>query len=221
MAITTDTESGIFNQWNFRFLPAKGDSSRLLVLIHGWGGDEDSMWVFARKVPPGTAVISPRGPFKIAETGYSWRAIQSGLEGLPNFDDFRASSKSLINFIDEWCEAKGMNFPQIDLIGFSQGAALSYTMALLYPARLRSVAALSGFIPAGGEKLIAEQLLAGKFVFIAHGRQDEIVPIEHARKAVKLLESGGAKVVFCETDGDHKVSIVCFSGLKKFLRGDI
>ena len=221
MAITADTESGKFKQWNYRFLPAKEEPSRLLVLIHGWGGDEDSMWVFARKVPPGTAVLSPRGPYKIAETGYSWRAIQPGLEGLPNFDDFRPSARALMNFIDEWSSGNGMNFAQVDLIGFSQGAAISYSMALLYPARVRSLAALSGFIPAGGEKLIAAQLLAGKFVYIAHGRQDKIIPIEHAHTAVKLLESGGAKVFLCETDGDHKVSIACFSGVKKFLRGDM
>jgi phospholipase/carboxylesterase len=221
MASAADTESDSFTNWNFRFLPARGDPSRLLVLIHGWGGDEDSMWVFARKVPPGTAVISPRGPYKIAETGYSWRAITPGLEGLPNFDDFRPSTKALIDFIDDWSSGNGMNFPQVDLIGFSQGAAISYSMALLYPARVRSVAALSGFIPAGGEKLIAAQLLVGKSVYIAHGRQDKMVPIEHAYNAVKLLERGGAKVTFCETDEGHKVSIACFSGLKKFLQGDM
>lgn len=221
MAFIPDTESGKYNQWYFRYLPAKGDPSRLLVLIHGWGGDEDSMWVFARKVPPGTAVLSPRGPYKIAETSYSWRALQPGLEGLPNLDDFRPSTRSLMNFIDEWSSGNRMNFAQVDLIGFSQGAAISYSMALLYPERVRSVAALSGFIPAGGEKLVAVHLLAGKSIFIAHGRQDKIVPIEHAFNAVKLLKSGGVKVTFCETDGEHKVSIACFSGLKKFLLGEL
>jgi predicted esterase len=40
-----------------------------------------------------------------------------------------------------------MNADQIDLIGFSQGAALSYTLALLPSERIRVLAVLSVFLP--------------------------------------------------------------------------
>jgi phospholipase/carboxylesterase len=221
MSIAARGKSGKYREWKYRFRPSIKKPSRLLILLHGWTGDENSMWIFARRVPPESAVISPRGPFKIAETGYSWRANHPGLDGLPIFDDFRASAEALVSFIDGWASEKEMNFAQFDLIGFSQGAAISYAMALLYPARVRSVAALSGFIPGGAETLIDKGLLKDKPVYISHGRQDDKIPVQSARDSIELLIRGGAKVAYCETDGGHKVSANCFSSLEDFIRGVI
>jgi predicted esterase len=62
--------------------------------------------------------------------------------------------------------------------------------------------------------------LDGKPVFIAHGVQDELVPVEQAREAGKLLDQWGAKVFYCETDGGHKVSKGCLKGMVNFLESD-
>jgi phospholipase/carboxylesterase len=66
----------------------------------------------------------------------------------------------------------------MELIGFSQGAALSNTLALLHPERIQALAALSGFMPRGAEDLFGRRPLVGKSVFIAHGRQDYMIPVE-------------------------------------------
>jgi phospholipase/carboxylesterase len=218
MSIAARGNLGKYREWKYRLRSSIKKPSRLFILLHGWSGDENSMWVFARKLPPESTVISPRGLHKIAETGYSWRANHPGLDGLPILDDFRASADALVNFIDGWASEKEMNFTKFDLIGFSQGAAISYAMALLYPSRVRSVAALSGFIPDGAEILIDKGLLKDKSVYISHGRQDDKIPVQSARDSVKLLERGGAKVAYCETEGGHKVSAACFSSLEDFIR---
>jgi len=182
-------------------------------MLHGWTGDENSMWVFARKLPAQVAVLAPRGPYVAPEGGYTWREIHPGTWGLPGLDDFRQSAEALISFVDVWSNSERVDANQIDLIGFSQGAALSYTLALLHPERIRALAALSGFMPDGAEDLLARRPLAGKPVFIAHGRQDNLIPVEQARMAAAMLEGSGAKVTYCESEGGHKVSADCFTGL--------
>ena len=213
MPTLIDAERREFRDWTFRFRPATATPSRLLVMVHGWTGDENSMWVFARKLPKQLAVLTPRGPYLAPEGGYTWREIRPGTLGLPAIEDLHPSAEALIGFIDDWSHAEGVNADQIGLIGFSQGAALSITLALLHPERIRTLAVLSGFIPGGAEHLLAKRPLEGKTVFVAHGRKDKLIPVAHARKSVELLMGSGARVTYCESDGGHKVSADCFPGM--------
>ncbi len=61
-----------------------------------------------------------------------------------------------------------------------------------------------------------EQPLAGKSCFMAHGTQDELVPVARARQARQTLLEAGAKVTYCEDDVGHKLSASCFRGMGKF-----
>jgi phospholipase/carboxylesterase len=208
-----DAELFEFRDWTFRIRPAKATPSRLLLMIHGWTGDENSMWVFARRLPEQVAVLAPRGPFPASDGGYSWREVKPETRGIPGMNELSPPAEALIGLLDDWSQANGMNTGQIGLIGFSQGGALCYTLALLHPDRIRALAVLSGFIPGGAEKLLTRHVLEGKPVYVAHGRQDDMIPVEMARRSVVLLENSGARVTYCESDGGHKVSAECFSGL--------
>ena len=158
-----------FHEWIYRFHPATGVPSRLLLLLHGWTGDENSMWVFTRKLPAQVAILAPRGVYIAPEGGYTWREIQPGKKGFPRVEEFRQSAEALVRFVDEWSSSSGVIADQFDLIGFSQGAALAYSLALLHPERIRAMAALSGFMPPGARELLLRRPLAGKPIFVAHG----------------------------------------------------
>lgn len=213
MPTVIDAELHEFRDWKFRFRPATNEPSRIVLLLHGWTGDENSMWVFSRKLSANNVVLSLRAPFKTPGIGFSWREIEPETWGLPGINDLCSAADGLISFVDDWSTSVGKNANQFDLIGFSQGAAISYVLALLFPERIRAMAALSGFLPAGAESLLARRPLEGKLIYITHGRQDEIIPVEQARKDVRLLEDSGARVIYCESDGGHKVSVDCFTGL--------
>jgi phospholipase/carboxylesterase len=213
-----DAELLKFRDWIFRFRPAQSTPSRLLLMIHGLSGDENSMWIFARNLPENVAVVAPRGIHLAREGGYTWRKVRPDMQGLPVIEELRPSADALIGFVNDWSKTVGITANQIDLIGFSQGAALTYTTAILHPDRIRALAALSGFIPRGAEKILSTGVLKGKSIFVSHGRQDDMVPVELARRSVALLEGSGALVKYCETDGGHKVSADCFPGLKEIFR---
>jgi phospholipase/carboxylesterase len=212
----TDPQLLTFDHWSFRLKMPPGQPKRLLLLLHGWMGDENSMGVLAHNLSSEIAILAPRGIFATPEGGYSWREIRPGTWGQASLEDFRPAADALIAFLDGWAASIGLDVSQYDLMGFSQGAALAYTLALLYPRRIGRVAALSGFIPEGGQALLAGLSLSGKPVFVSHGRQDEMIPVEQSRTAVAQLQQAGASVTYCESDAGHKVSKDCLKSLEMF-----
>lgn len=202
--------------WTYRLRPADAAPARLLLMLHGWTGNEDSMWLFTRGLTGQYAILLPRAPFAAPEGGYTWRPTQAGRAGLPSLDDLRPSAEAVLDFVDAWSSRFGVDVSSFDAAGFSQGAAMVYALALLFPRRVGRAAALSGFLPAGSEVSLAA--LEGKRVFVSHGRSDEMVPVEWARQASLLLEQAGVLVSYCETDDGHKVGKECLKGMEAFFR---
>jgi phospholipase/carboxylesterase len=211
------TELTAFNQYAMRIRRAE-PPQRLLLLIHGWSGDEDSMWVFVDGLPPDTWVIAPRAPFRAEPYGYSWRPLQPETFGRPSLEALTPAAEGLLALVDSYARSFLLSGHQFDVMGFSQGAALANTLAFLHPERVGKVAILAGFVPAGLEALVPRRPLQGKAFFVGHGTRDEIVSIERAHQSVELLRQAGADVAFCEDDVGHKVSADCRRALVAFLQ---
>jgi phospholipase/carboxylesterase len=216
----TEPELFVHQGWTFRLRLAREKPARLLILLHGWMGDEKSMWVLAHNLSPSYTILAPRAPIAVAEGGFSWREINPGTFGLAKLDELQPAAQALLSAVDDWPAGAGTPFDRFDLLGFSQGAALAYSLALLFPQRVRRLAVLSGFIPQGSESWLTPQRLTAIAAFIAHGRQDELVPVDQARHASFLLKEIGADVTYCESEGGHKVSKECLKALESFLGAD-
>jgi phospholipase/carboxylesterase len=203
-----------FGDWVMRVhQPDSQGPFPILLMIHGWTGDENSMWVFAPRLPRNALLIAPRGLFPAQEGGYSWYPRLN--KPLPWFDDLAPASQRLFDLLSPHNFPSG-DFSSLHLVGFSQGAALAYTMAIQFSARVASLAGLSGFLPDGASAWLQPERLSGMPVFIAHGTQDERVPVGRARAAVAQFEQAGAKVIYCEDEVGHKLSAKCFHGLEAF-----
>lgn len=208
-----------FEGWTLRVRPALTKSAHLLLLLHGWTGDENSMWVFAQAFPEDCWVLAPRAPFPTRPSGYSWRVPAPNRSDGPKVDDLLSSAEALIGVVDGYLRAQGTAVGTIDVVGFSQGAALASVVALTHPERVAKIALLSGFVPAGAEWLAPGRRLDGVRFFVAHGSADKMVSIQHARQSVQVLEAAGASVTVCEAEVGHKVSAGCLRGLQAFLLG--
>jgi phospholipase/carboxylesterase len=183
---------------------------RLLLLVHGWTGDENSMWIFSSRLPKNYLLLAPRGLSSTPLGGYGWQDTVS--KGWPRASDFTPAIEAIFNLVSS-IDFPGLDISSFDLMGFSQGAALAYAFALTYPDKIDKLAGLSGFLPEGLDSEISLGALKGKKVFVAHGRQDEMVPISEARKVVQGLKDAKAEVVYCEEDVGHKLSSGCFRGM--------
>ena len=102
-------------------------------------------------------------------------------------------------------------------MGFSQGAAMAYALAAYYPQMVKRLVALAGFLPPDETMPGRYTALQGKKIYIAHGTQDDTVPVAMAQECKKTLESVGADVTYCESDVVHKLSAPCLKGLESFL----
>jgi predicted esterase len=76
---------------------------------------------------------------------------------------------------------------------------------------------LAGFVPSGMDSYIQNRALSGKHIFVAHGTQDEMVPIDRARASIQLLEQAGASITYCEDEVGHKLSSNCLRSLEDYL----
>jgi len=207
-----------FNDWTLRVREAEQKPARILLMIHGYTGDENSMWVFARDLPKRYWIIAPRAPHPSETTGYSWRPLQpGGTFGRPSLEQLLPAAEGLIRLVDEYQASVKIEADTFDVMGFSQGAAMSNVLAFLYPERIRKIGILAGFVPSGLEEYIGKHPLEGKPVFITHGTKDEMVPIDRARASMEILERAGAEIIYCEDEVGHKVSLNCLRALRSYM----
>lgn len=202
------------NGWTLRTRTPDGEGPfPTILLLHGWTGDEDSMWVFTQRLPAKNFLLAPRAPYPAPSGGYSWSSPK--IKAWPRVDDFRPAIQALDDLLNERFLPQ-VDFSRLSLVGFSQGAALAFAFALLHPERIMALAGLSGFMPDGAGDLTVGQPLLDLPVFMAHGTQDDLVQISQARQAQRILQQAGAYVSFCEDEVGHKLSASCYRNLEIF-----
>lgn len=210
----TNTTLTTFENWTLRVRPGTG--RRILLLLHGWTGDENSMWIFTRNFPAGYWIVTPRAPNTAQQGGYSWRA-PAPRGSWPTVDLFRPSVAALLEFLEHFASANNLEASTVDVAGFSQGGALVLTLGALHPARVQKMGILAGFAPEGAEQILTPGLFNGKNIFLAHGTLDKMVPIEMARRTIRLLAGAGAQVTYSESEVAHKLSADGLKALETYL----
>ena len=176
-----------------------------VVMLQGRAGNEDVMWVFARAVPANWLLVAPRAIYDDPdEGGYSWHLpVSDGWATLATFNEAVAQVTRLVEALPE---LYGADPDQIYLMGFSQGAALSLTLALDEPGRYRGVAGLVGFMPTVSPSLLATAPLLHLPVLLLAGTQDERIPLAKAQEAATAVRAAGAYLEYREYDTGHKLN---------------
>lgn len=207
--------TSVLDDWIIRVRPGTG--KRLLLLLHGLSGDENSMMAFADSLPEDYWIVSPRAPYPAALRGYSWR--ESAVIGSwPAIELFEPSVMKLMKFIRSWAIQNNLDLTTFDVAGFSQGGALAFTLFMMFPGFINKLGILAGFAPDGSEDFVKVGLFDGKKIFVAHGLIDEIVPFSKAESMVQYLLLAGAEVEFCQVQIGHKLGADCLRAFGKYLQ---
>jgi phospholipase/carboxylesterase len=198
----------------------KKDKNPLLLLIHGYGSNEEDLFGFAAQLPDEYYIISVRAPYNLPGYGFAWYAINFDADMNKFTDDVQArqSRDMIATFIDEAITAYPIDKDSVTLIGFSQGAILSYGVSLTYPEKISRVAALSGYLHPEiiGEGLSKEKTAHLKY-FVSHGIVDQVIPVAWARKAPEFLRTLGLNAEYHEYNVGHGVAPQNFYDLLTFL----
>lgn len=120
-------------------------------------------------------------------------------------EGIRESAAATVELIEREKE-RGIPAARIVLAGFSQGGAVAIHTALRYPERLAGLIALSTWMPLG-ESLAGEGSAANRDlpVFMAHGRQDPMVPVALGEQTREALAAAGYPLDWQTYDMPHAV----------------
>jgi predicted esterase len=169
------------------YIPSIDDGRKplpLIVLLHGMGGDENSMFdsygngafkTLAEK--HGYIVVCPKG--REPASMYRGPAAQDVLDVLA---DVRRAYKVDPN--------------RIYLAGHSMGAYGTWSIAMEHPEVFTALALISG----GGDASRAA-LIAKIPQYVVHGDADATVPVANSRAMVEALKKAGAEVKYDEIPG--------------------
>ncbi|MEU1971630.1 alpha/beta hydrolase-fold protein [Microbacterium sp. NPDC019599] len=144
----------------------------LLVLLHGYGADEQDLFGLVPYLPAGFVVAAVRAPLTPPwpAPGYSWYPIE-GLDGQSPRRTTDAASRFL-----HWIDAVAPAPAPVGLFGFSQGGAVALQAMRLEPERFAFAVNLSGYATPGDLPRDAELRERRPPVFWGRGTNDDVIP---------------------------------------------
>ena len=106
------------------FVP--GSSNRILLLLHGTGGNERDLIPLGRELDPDASLLSPRG--KVLESGMP-RFFRRLAEGVFDLEDLKYRTNELANFVTAAAQLYGFAKDNIVAVGYSNGANIAASSA--------------------------------------------------------------------------------------------
>jgi thioredoxin len=186
----------------------KGSSSRrLLLLVHGFGADEQDLGGLLPYLDDdgAFAAVMPRAPLRAPGTpGYMWYDMLSGSDAAAA-DQFAEALQELDALVDEQCAQLGLDRASAVFGGFSQGGALALALAL-YAAGGTAPAGVLALSPArvGAQPGAAPRAVP---VFVGHGTDDPLIPVQQSRDLVRELRAAGVPAQYREYPMEHQVAL--------------
>lgn len=183
-----------------RFQPAQAGDTKSLLLLHGTGGNEDSLLQLGRALAPGAALLSPRGA--VLENGMP-RFFRRLAEGVFDIPDLKNRTHDLADFIRAAAREYRLDPSGITAVGFSNGANIAASLLLLHPGLVRSAILFRVMLPFEPDSVPA---LPSTRVRLGAGRHDPIIPAANVSRLAQVLEQGGASVSLDWRDAGHQLA---------------
>ena len=208
----------------YKYAAAKTGSTPppLLIMLHGYGSNEEDLFSFAEALTDRFTVVSLRAPRTLPWGGYAWYDIDfMATDGrrFGNPGQAMNAVKEVAAFISEASRNYHTDPAKTVLLGFSQGAITSYAVSLHYPQLVQHVVAMSGYIfedimPQTIHPSVTQHL----DFFMSHGTQDEVIPVAWARQADAWLSAHQLKHSYTEYTMGHGINPECFAAMLAWLQ---
>jgi phospholipase/carboxylesterase len=149
--------------------------------------------------------LTPGAPItNIPPGGRHWYRIVE--VGHPDEETFVSSVEALTRFLDGFLRERGLRWEQTVIGGFSQGAGMSYSVALgTGRPRVAGILGMSGFLPTVRGWRLDIRAKKGLSAYITHGAFDPVIPVGFGRRARDLMQEGGLYVTYEETRVQHQI----------------
>lgn len=201
---------------------ANPDSTQqpLVIFLHGYGSNEADLFGIKDDLPANYNYLSVQAPVKLEEGSYQW--FRKKGEGAYNgeTDDLKSSGQVLLNFVAQAAKKYHTEANKVFLVGFSQGAIMSYEVGLRHPEAVGGIAALSGrILPVLKSELKPDEKRQELAIFIGHGTADKRLPYKDGTDANSLLQKLALKPEFHGYEGlGHSISAAEVQDLSAWLQ---
>ena len=193
---------------------SKITNAPLVVMLHGYSSNESDLFSFASLIPSDYHVVSLQAPLSLG-MGYAWFPIhfEENMERWTSPEEAQHAIDYVTSFLTYYTEKNDVDANNITLLGFSQGAMLSYSVGLGHP-NVSAIAALSGYLD---PHLVRFDNL-NKTIYVSHGEQDVVVPYAWAAQSVALLKENGYSPTLLSYPQGHGVNHDNLNSLVQWLQ---
>jgi phospholipase/carboxylesterase len=185
-----------------------------IFVMHGMGSNEQNMLPLADGLEEQFYIFSIRGSLS-QPPGYAFFTIEG--YGKPHREVFHEAIDGLKSFIEYASKEYPLDKTQLYLLGFSQGAILSMSLALILGNTIKGIVALSGYLP----KIVIEDYeikqVDNLSIFISHGERDGVLPYQWGIEASEYFKQLNADVSFHSYEEGHSVSSQNVQDFKKWI----
>jgi phospholipase/carboxylesterase len=197
------------------------DPDAAVIWLHGLGADGHDFEPIVPELELEKPVrfVFPHAPIRpvTINQGMRMRAWYDILQ-LGGGPEDEAGLRASQQLTEELIRAQGLPANRIVLAGFSQGGAIVLLTGLRHPERLAGVIALSTYLPLAGT-LAAERSEPNREtpIFMAHGRHDDLIPMQRAQASRDYLQKLGYAVEWHDYPMPHSVCAPEIADISSFL----
>ncbi|NJP05258.1 MAG: phospholipase [Chloroflexaceae bacterium] len=190
----------------------------LLIMLHGYGSNEQDLIGLAPYLDQRLHIISTRALFDIG-FGFAWYQL-GGMPGNLQQDDntLKQSLDVLLKFVEGIPEHLGADPSRVYLFGFSQGAVMSIDVALIYPERIAGVIAISGYLDPTVHDWVNTDQLHRLHALVMHGNVDDVIPVAGGRGIRDFLQTTPVQLNYYEYDIGHGIHPQALTVMQQWLR---
>jgi phospholipase/carboxylesterase len=205
--------------------PRSGRTQSLVILLHGFGSNGQRMLPLAEDLSvglPDTAFVAPDAPNLVPgqSEGRMWYSIPELDGSTPEEADaaLLLAAQKLDAFLDQMLARTGLSAQSVALLGFSQGAGLSYQVAPRRAEQLGGIVAIAGRMKR--KDALPDEAVTQPPFLILTGDADTLLAGEETKAATAALRQVGSPVehVVMEATG-HAISQAGKDAATAFLLG--
>ncbi|MGX7243724.1 alpha/beta hydrolase [Enterococcus quebecensis] len=195
---------------HYIFEEGKAQGKKLL-LLHGTGGDENSLLEIAQLLDPNATILSIRG--RIQEDGMNRYFKRNGLNQF-DFESLEEETDHLLTEIISISKEKQIAVEDWVIVGYSNGANIAAHAMLERESQLQKGIL---FHPMSLGVDTKQHALSHHKVWLSFGINDPIVSKDAADQLISQLENRGANVSVERTVSGHQITIDEVNSAKKWL----
>lgn len=193
-------DSNVGLQFDHRYIAGEGGLPGVTVLLlHGTGGDGDSLLQLGYTLAPGARLLSPSGRVVEGEARRFFRRLR---EGVFDQKDLTQRTEELATFVRDAAVTYELDPHRIVAVGYSNGANIASSVMLRHPDVLAGAVLFRPMVPFTPEP---EKLLSGIPVLICAGDRDPLLPPGDTEGLAAIFRSADADVTVHVATAAHEL----------------